>query len=738
MYKKTISKRLRLPIALLVTMAIVIISYASYITYAANQRTISTLSEISHQNQTIFSLELGRDAKIIENAASYIEKLGYASFDDILTFLKHSQIDDQQHLLGIVTPDGKLTDINGVEIDLSQSPNTKEALSSKETKFFCDSYNNFTFLVCTTPIRIDGENKFVIFSTYLTSRYADSISTPTFENEGYSYVIDSDGKRIVGSSHNGSFGLTFDNLFDEMSQASSKNDSAIQQMQADLKEGKSNGIIMLNGIEKYIYYTPLNINDWYILTVVPKNVVTKYTTQILICCYLFIVFCSIVFFYLLHTAIKAKATGQKQLEEMAYVDSLTGGMSYTKFVFEAEKILKNNPDENYALINLDINNFQYINDFFGDDEGDRALKFLWSAIYKRLEPKELCSRIFDDHFVALITYDNTKSLDNACADFFNSLKLYSPAGGVYNMTVSVGIYLVDDRDMKINSMLNRARTTQKHLKGQSSQSQYAIYSSKQRDDIMMQKTIENGFEDAIKNKEFKVYFQPKFNINANKFNGAEALVRWQKPDGTIISPGMFIPLFEKNGDIVKLDKYVLEETCAKIRKWLDLGYDVSPISVNVSLLQLLDENFVEDHIKTVEKYGIPLNLIEVEFTESILAENESLLISLTKQCKKHGIKVLLDDFGSGYSSLNMLNLLPCDVVKLDKRFVDKLETDDKSKAIVLSAISLAHTLQMSVTAEGIETKSQYDLLKEMHCDTIQGFYCAKPMPEDDYENLIKG
>ena len=212
--------------------------------------------------------------------------MGYASFDDILTFLKHSQIDDQQHLLGIITPDGKLTDINGVEIDLSQFPNTKEAFNSEETKFFCDSYNDFTFLVCTTPIRIDGENKFVIFSTYLTSRYADSISTPTFENKGYSYVIDSDGKRIVGSSHNGSFGLTFDNLFDEMSQASSKNDSAIQQMQADLKEGKSDGIIMLNGIEKYIYYTPLNINDWYILTVVPKNVVTKFMivcTILLVC-----------------------------------------------------------------------------------------------------------------------------------------------------------------------------------------------------------------------------------------------------------------------------------------------------------------------------------------------------------------------------------------------------------------------------------------------------------------------
>lgn len=737
MYKKQYQKNLGIIITLLITIAIVMISYVSYITYASKKKTFSTLSEISHQNQAILNLEIERDAKTIESSADYIEKLGYTSFDDILNFLKLSQNNNQEHLLGIATPDGNLTSVNGVKIDLSQSPNIKEIFKSNETRFFCDSYYDSSFLVCSTPIKIDGENKFAIFSTYLTSRYADSMSTPTFENEGYSYVINSDGERIVGSSHDGSYGLTFDNYFDEMHKASVKNDSVIEQMKNDLKNGKSDGVVMINDIAKYVYYTPLGINDWYILTVVPKTVVTKYTSQILICCYLFIAFCLIVFFYLSRSVINAQITGQKQLEDMVYIDSLTGGISYSKFTLEAENMLKNNPNENYALINLDINNFQYINDFFGDEEGNRALRFLWSAIDTRLQSKELCARIFDDHFVALITYDNTTSLDNSFKDFFNSLKLYSPKNGTYNMTVSVGVYPICDRNTTITSMLNRARTTQKYLKGQSSQSQYAVYSAKQRDDIMMQKTIENEFEDAIKNKEFKVYFQPKFNINSNKFDGAEALVRWQKPDGTIISPGQFIPLFEKNGDIVKLDKYVLEETCSELKKWLDLGYKVTPISVNISLLQLSDKNFVEDHIKTVKKYGIPLNLIEVEFTENILAENESLVVSLTKQCKEHGIKVLLDDFGSGYSSLNMLNILPCDIVKLDKRFVDKLETDNKSKAIVSSTIALAHTLNMSVTAEGVETKNQYDLLKEMCCDTIQGFYCAKPMPEQDYENLIK-
>lgn len=737
MYKKQYQKNLGIIIALLVTIAIVMISYVSYITYAAKKRTLSTLSEISHQNQAIFTLEMERYAKIIESSADYIEKLGYTSFDDILNFLKLSHSNNQEHLLGIATPDGNLTAVNGVKIDLSQSPNIKEIFNSNETKFFCDSYQSSSFLVCTTPLKINGENKFAIFSTYPVSRYADSISIPTFENKGYSYVINSSGERIVGSSHANSFGLTFNNYFDEMRKASSKNNKNIERIQDDLKNGKSNSIVVINKISTFVYYTPLGINDWYILTVVPKTIITKYTSQILICCYLFVLFCLIVFFYLSHSAIKAQITGQKQLEDMAYIDSLTGGMSYSKFTLEAENMLINNPNENYALINLDINNFQYINDFFGDEEGNRALRFLWSTIDTRLKSKELCARIFDDHFVALITYDNTESLDNTFKDFFNSLKLYTPKNGTYNMTVSVGIYLIYDRNITITSMLNRARTTQKHLKGHSSQSQYAVYSAKQRDDIMMQKTIENDFENAIKAKEFKVYFQPKFNINSNKFDGAEALVRWQKPDGTIISPGQFIPLFEKNGDIVKLDKYVLEETCSEIRKWLDLGYEVSPISVNVSLLQLLDKNFVEDHIKTVKKYGIPLDLIELEFTESILAENESLVVSLTKQCKEHEIKVLLDDFGSGYSSLNMLNILPCDIVKLDKRFVDKLETDDKSKAIVSSTIALAHTLHMSVTAEGVETKNQYDLLKEMSCDTIQGFYCAKPMPEQDYENLIK-
>jgi len=373
---------------------------------------------------------------------------------------------------------------------------------------------------------------------------------------------------------------------------------------------------------------------------------------------------------------------------------------------------------------------------FGAQKGDELLRGVYECIKSGLTEGEPAARVDADHFAFHLVERQRSAVLERLRQIERRIRRLSDKMGVIHLVPRFGVYAMrPEEDARracelANLALGAARS--------SADNTVAFYQDLDQNAFFENMQLEDRFDEAIGEHQFKAYYQPKCNPKTGEIVGGEALVRWVQEDGTMLSPARFIPLFEKNGDIIKLDKYVLEETCAKIRKWLDLGYDVSPISVNVSLLQLLDENFVEDHIKTVEKYGIPLNLIEIEFTESILAENESLLISLTKQCKKHGIKVLLDDFGSGYSSLNMLNLLPCDIVKLDKRFVDKLETDDKSKAIVLSAISLAHTLQMSVTAEGVETKNQYDLLKEMHCDKIQGFYCAKPMPEDDYENLIKG
>lgn len=740
MPKKVITRHSVRFVIFFVLVAIATVCYAAFITDASNSKTTLTLTEIAARNQQILETEINKNLSDISDLAATINNMGYDTEEEIIEYLTYKKTRRSYHRLGIADTSGNSLMTDGKRVNISERDYFQCAMSGDTSIYdtITDFVDDTLSIAVSTPIYFDGEIKYVLFATYTLDNYIELLATPSFDGAGYSYVISRSGDCIVGSSNENSYGEYFNNFFNEMSNASRKNDKAVLKMQSDMEAGESGFIKMYNIIPKYVYYTPININNWYLLTVIPQNIITKYTNRVLLSGYIFIVFFIIVFLLLMRSISYIQEKSRKELERMAYVDELTGGMSYAKFKVEAEKLLKKNTDEKYALVNLDVNNFQYVNDIFGYDEGDRALKYLRSAIEETLTEEEICSRIFDDHFAFIMEYLNTAQVTEKMNLLFSKIKAYQPADGIYNMIVSAGVYPIDDISMDIDSMLNRARIPQKRIKGHSSKSTFAVYDPELRKLLIQEKEIENAFDSAIANKEFKVYYQPKFNIDKNCFDGAEALVRWQKKDGTLVSPGAFIPIFEKNGDIVRLDKYVLEETCASIREWLDKGYKVSPISVNVSLLQLMDENFVNDHVDTVRKYNIPLNLIEVEFTESIMAENEELVISLANQLKEHGIKVLLDDFGSGYSSLNMLHALPINIVKMDKHFIDNLETDNKSRAIVSGAINLSHTLDMNVTAEGVETKEQYDCIAEMGCDYIQGFYCAKPMPKSDYEEIVKG
>lgn len=738
MIKRLFNKNSIKLVSILLFATIIATIYAAYITKTSNDKTISTLSELATQNKRNLELVINNNLSDINDIAHSIEDNNLTTYEDMLAYTDKVQSRSSYYRLGIADETGLATTSDGYNFDISEMEYFKSAIKGKQSvsDTFLDPFDNTYSLGFSAPITINGNVRFVIFGTYSIDDYIETLSTPTFDGNGFSYVIDNQGHCVIGSTHKDSHGKYFDNFFDEVLKLSPKNKKAVEKMKMDLIVGESDSVFIRSDLSRYLYYKPLNINNWYLLTVVPKNIMTAYTNQILICGYLFILFCISIFCILIKNTFQLRQLSRKELEKLAYVDALTGGMSFTKFKYEAELIISKDPNIKRAILNLDINNFQYINDIFGYDEGDNALRYIWSELSKSLSDNELCSRIFDDHFVVLISFKDKESLDTRLNEFFNRLKNYKPQKGIYNMTISVGVYLIKNANMTVDAMINRARIPQKQIKGLSSKSTYAIYDSKQREDIIFRKELENSFDSAIENKEFKVYYQPKFNIESKQFKGAEALVRWNNNSGTVLLPSKFISLFEKNGDIVALDNYVLKETCQNIKTWIDKGYVVEPISVNVSLLQLIDKNFVKDFVGTIKKYDIPLSLIEIEFTESIMAENEELLLSLTNQLNDYGIKVLLDDFGSGYSSLNMLNVLPFNVVKLDKRFIGDLETDKKSQAIVSSAISLAHTLNMQVTAEGVETKKQYDILSSMGCDSIQGYYCAKPMPKDEYEKVL--
>lgn len=309
----------------------------------------------------------------------------------------------------------------------------------------------------------------------------------------------------------------------------------------------------------------------------------------------------------------------------------------------------------------------------------------------------------------------------------------------YEIILSIGIYIINeetDDDFALDNAIDRAELAKQSVKGKHNQF-YAVYDEKLRQKILRDQEIENRMERALENHEFKVYYQPKYDSRTCELNGAEALVRWYNDKTGMIFPNEFIPLFESNGFIVELDKYMFRQVCKDIRSWLDEGYKVVPVSVNLSQLQFYNLHFIEEYRGILGKYDVSPEYVQLELTETTLFSEESILNKIIDKLHDIGFKILMDDFGTGYSSLNMLKNVPIDILKLDKSFVDDIG-DPKVDIVVSTIVSLGQSLDMKIVAEGVETKEQYEFLRDIFCDEIQGYYFSRPIAEKEYrQKLIK-
>lgn len=285
-------------------------------------------------------------------------------------------------------------------------------------------------------------------------------------------------------------------------------------------------------------------------------------------------------------------------------------------------------------------------------------------------------------------------------------------------------------------MIDRANLALRKIKG-SHDSAFYIYNDTIRNKLIMKREIENDMNAALENHEFKVFIQPKYCLQTRQIIGGEALVRWQHPTKGMISPFDFISIFEKNGFVTKLDMYVLETVCQKQQQWIAEGHKPQPIAINQSKLHFFNPNFIEELKNILSNYQIHPSLIELEFTESAVFDNIDTLLEVMEQLRKLGLKLSIDDFGTGYSSLNMLKDIEVDTLKLDRGFLMDTENEKRKKIIIQAIIDMAKTLSMTVVAEGIETKEQEDLLRDMGCDTGQGYFFAKPMPIEEFYKLLQ-
>ena len=424
----------------------------------------------------------------------------------------------------------------------------------------------------------------------------------------------------------------------------------------------------------------------------------------------------------------------KELNNVMNYDPLTEIYSKNKFFSASKALLKANPDKQFAFLRLDIDRFKLINSFFGTAYGDRLLKHVAKRIRDFAKTTECCTfgRIDADVFGIFTPYQGKEETVKQIEQAVENMKKLSAS---YNIMIVYGVYVVTDRSLPISFMCDRAALAAKTVKGHYMKS-YAFYDDKMRLSIENEQNIINEMSDALENHEFVPYYQPKYDVKTNKPVGAEALARWIHPTKGFISPGVFIPIFEKNGFISKLDFYIWECVCKQLKEWKDKGVPLFPVSVNVSRVNLYNPNLSKIIIELTKKYDIEPKYFNIEITESVYTDDNIMIDDITSQLRNNGFTVLMDDFGSGYSSLNVLKDVQVDMLKMDMMFMFKAKYDGRAETIISSVIRMAKWLNIPVIAEGVDRAEQVEFLKSVGCDYIQGFYYSKPLPVADYEKLI--
>ena len=416
---------------------------------------------------------------------------------------------------------------------------------------------------------------------------------------------------------------------------------------------------------------------------------------------------------------------------MIQYDRLTGLYSKQYFYQQAGEVLLRNPDQQYDIICSDIENFKLINDVFGVKAGDRLLRGIGNAYAERLKGIGICGRLNSDQFACLL-----KHRDDYTDDMFIEASILTDGLlDIHNIVMKWGIYNVEDRSVSIEQICDRALLAARSIKGQYGK-YFAIYDDTLRNQLLREQAITDSMESALSQNQFLVYLQPKYRIKDEVLVGAEALVRWNHPVWGFLSPAEFIPLFEKNGFITRLDRFVWEKACAVLHDWDERGYYPMSVSVNVSRADIYNEDLADTLVKIIEKYDLDPSRLHLEITESAYTENPKQIIDTVTTLRELGFVIEMDDFGSGYSSLNMLNDMPIDILKLDMKFIRSEMAKPKSQGILQFIINLARWMNLSVVAEGVETKAQLLRLTEIGCDYVQGYYFAKPMPCQEFEGLL--
>ncbi len=737
----TTSKRAAL-IVIVIVISIFLL-YSSYVYKNLNIEVITLLKESTNKTAAILENKINSHQHSVQDLALSISDENVMS-DKNIQLLKKI-IENYNYLrMGVVDKNLKAVTTDGKIVQLTESEYLNKAFngSVSVSEQIFDVVDGNPIIVYAAPVFTSDYSSVqaILFATFSISEYHDTLSSHVFDSQGCSYILKNNGAIITSNCYLMS-PESSNNLFHYIKKIHGDNANDIKCMENKIIKGNEGYIKVKDKIssssfvEKYYYFTPLGFNDWVYVTSVPVTILHKEMTLTLLSTLILACIIIVITISILSILLNNQKKSKVALEDMIYKNKITGNLSYEKFKMEAIQLLRKK-EYNYALVVIDIEKFKYINDMFGYTEGDNLIRFIDSVLLNNCHKNELTSHILGDDFIMLLRTTDRESLCRRLEKTNEEIEQYvRPKNRYYKISLLMGVYEILNGEYDIDAMRDRAEIPLNNLKNNKI-ALYLFYDEEMRKKIVFERELENRMQEALEINEFIVYYQPKYSTSDGSLCGGEALIRWIQKDGKILPPAIFIPLFEENGFIVQLDKFVFEQICRDVTQWKEKGYQVVPISCNISRKSVVVDNLVEEYEAIIQRYDVDTSLVAIELIESAFIENDFVIREFVEKFNEKNIKIIMDDFGVGFSSIGLIKEIDIAALKIDRSFVLDINENYKSKLIVEAIIKLMKRLNIKVNAEGIETLEQAESLTQLGCDEIQGYYYDKPLTKEDFEKRM--
>ena len=656
---------------------------------------------------------------------------------DLIAYLKDQKENSSFALTGFQFADGK-TVFSDNTVKTGFLP--KETIDAVKKNNFLISYQTVSplqseqkSLLLAAAVRNKQQPWGVVFALQPISSYREDLGSIVLTDISLSLLIDKQGKVLLSYPRSAE-----DNMFEVLQQARPNKKFSKEELYQNIQQG-NDGIFgyIFDGEQRFLSYYPIGYNDWYTVAILPVESVAKKIKSLvfmsLVLCVSIVGVLGLLLAFILHM----QQQNSKALYKMGFIDPLTGQDNNNAFQlkFPAAAAAFKEKNQSFAMVLLNLNRFKALNDIYGFEQGDQALLQTARLLKEELLPGEIYCRSTADRFWLLLGCPSREQL----ADRLE--KLFSRAGKncqveqeVLPLSFTCGIYVVEE-ETPFYIMVDRAKLALDTAR-QRAGTRYAFYDREYLQKIVTEKRIESNMETALEERQFKVYLQPKYSFETGRIVGAEALVRWIHPTQGMIRPDWFIPVFEKNGFVLKLDHYIWQEVISFLKNRQDKGLPIVPVGVNFSRLHLDDPQFIEALSATAQEVGIEPKWLEVELTESVVFGNTERMQQVLGSLHAKGFSVAMDDFGAGYSSLNVLKNLDFDCVKLDKEFLARGETNPRMRQVISGLVKMIKELGSKIVAEGVETKEQAEFLRGIQCDTAQGFLYSRPLPLEEFEKKL--